>query len=144
VIAAHLDALDRGEVSEGVVPHVVGDEVPPWLDARDLAAAAGVPVSVVETTLAEGLIAEGLPGRFSRIEVAVVAAVGEYLAGGQDPRALRTLAQAASREAERIRVAVAPLVAKGAREEAADVAANSAGTAISVFSAVMRRDIARG
>lgn len=143
VIAAHLEALDRGEVAEGVIPHVVGDEAPPWLDARALAAAGGVAAFVVEVAVTEGLIAEGLPGRFSRAEVAVVAAAGQYLAGGGDSRALRALAQAAAREAERTRAAVAPLAAKGASEEATEVAATSAEAAIGVFGSVLRREIAK-
>ncbi len=143
VIAAHLDALDRGEAREGVLPHPVEEGIPLWLDRRSLAAVAGVEEAVVTMLASEGILAEGAMGKYSRADVAVVAAAGEYLASGGDVRSLRTLGHAAAREAERTRAAVAPLSAKGARDEAADEARTLNEAAIGSFSAMLRREAER-
>jgi DNA-binding transcriptional MerR regulator len=140
VIAAHLDALDKGEAREGVSPHPVGEGIPPWLDRRSLAVGAGVEEAIVALLASEGIVVEGATGKFSRDDIGVVAAAGEYLAAGGDVRSLRTLGHAATREAERTRTAVAPLIAKGAKDEAADEARTLNTAAIGAFSAMLRRE----
>jgi DNA-binding transcriptional MerR regulator len=143
VIAERLAALDSGEEREGVTPVAVTGEIPAWLDARALSAAAGVSAGTVATLATEGIITEGLAGKFARKEVAVVRAAGEYLEGGGDIRTLRGLRNAAMREASAILAAVAPLSAKGAGEEASEESDNRAATSAGAFTELLRRALAR-
>ncbi|MBN2177064.1 MAG: MerR family transcriptional regulator [Demequinaceae bacterium] len=140
VIAERLDALDRGEAREGIAPHEVGEEEPLWLAPNELAARAGVEPGLIPRLAAEGIIKEGLPGRFPRADVEVVTAAGEYLATGGGIRGLRAVRHAAAQEAERTRVSVAPLRAKGAQEEALDTFQSRSEAAAGFFSAVLARE----
>jgi DNA-binding transcriptional MerR regulator len=137
IIAERLASLDRGEAHEGIAPHPVGEEEPLWLAPLDLAARTGVDLDLVRLLTSEGIIREGLPGKYSRNDVGVVRTAGEYLAAGGDIRALRSIRHAAVQEAERIRASVAPLRAKGAREEASDASRNHSEAAVGFFSAVI-------
>jgi len=143
VIAERLSALDTGEEREGVAPVAVAGEVPAWLDARALAAAGGVSAETVAALATAGIIAEGIPGKFGRKEIAVVRAAGEYLERGGDIRALRGLRNAAVREAGAIIAGVAPLTAKGASEEASEESENRAAASAGAFSELLRRALAR-
>jgi hypothetical protein len=95
---------------------------------------------MIRLLASEGVIREGIPGRFPREDVALVRAAGEYLTLGGDIRALRAIRHAAEQEAERLRTAVASLKAKGAREEAADAYRNRSEAAASFFSAIINRE----
>jgi DNA-binding transcriptional MerR regulator len=143
VIAAHLDALDRGMAHEGVLPHAVGEGMPPWLDDRELAAGAGVEETVIDLLVAEGFLRRGSLGKYAREDVDVVRALGEYLAAGGDVRSLRTLDHAAARESEHTRTVVAPLDMKGDHDQALDEARTLNEAAIGVFSALLRRETGR-
>lgn len=138
VIAESLGALDRGETHEGITPQVVGEMDPPWLTLGEFAARIGIDTGHMSLLVAEGIIREGLPGKFSRENLEVARTAGEYLVAGGDIRALRAIRHAALQEAERLRSSVAPLRVKGEREEASDVFGTRAESAIEFFAAVLR------
>ena len=140
VIAERLDALDRGEEHEGIAPREVGEGEPRWMSADQLAARAGTDAETVALLVSEGIVQEGLPGRFPRADVEVARAAGEYLEAGGDVRALRAVRHAAAQEADRLKAAVAPLRAKGEREEAGEVVGARSHAATRLFAAVVARD----
>ncbi len=139
VIAASLEGLDRGEAHEGITPQAVGEQAPLWLSQDELAARTGTELDLVSLLATEGIIQEGVPGKYSREDMDVVRTAGEYLAAGGDVRALRAVRNAALRETERIRASVAPLRAKGEREEASDVSQTRAEAVVGFFASVLRR-----
>jgi DNA-binding transcriptional MerR regulator len=139
VIAERLEALDRGEAQEGIAPKPVGEEEPLWLAAEELAARAGVDRDLVARLEEEGIIKEGLPGRFPRTDVEVVKTAGEYCATGGAIRSLRAVHHAATQEAERTRASVAPFRAKGDQEEALDAFRSRSEAAAGFFSAILTR-----
>lgn len=139
VIAEELAALDRGDATMAVAPMAVGERVHAWLEASDLAFAAGVTVAVVEALAADGLLSANPAGLFSRDDAALVRAAASYMASGGDARAVRSLALAASHESDRGVAAVAPLVAKGDREGARQAALARSEAAIQVFTEALRR-----
>lgn len=137
VIAERLGALDRGEAHEGVFPREVGRGETPWLAADHLAARAGVGIETVAILVSEGILQEGLPGLYARSDIDVVRAAGEYLTAGGDLRALRAVWRSALREADSLRAEVAPLRAKGDREEAQEVFRIRAEASTRLFAAVL-------
>ncbi len=140
VIAETLEALDRGEAHEGVAFREVREGDPRWLSGDDLAARIGADSETVALLASEGIIKEGVPGRFPRADVDVARAAAEYLSAGGDVRALRAIRHAASQEADRLEAAVAPLRSKGDREEAAELVGARSHAAMRLFSAVLTRD----
>lgn len=139
VIHDHLASLDSGEAREPVAPHAVAQEEPAWMTARQLAAFAGVETDLVAALAGEGLVTEGVPGKFPRDAVPVVHAAAGYLVAGGDLRALRVLHHAALREVERSQDVAAPARARGDYGAASNGAQEFGEAAIAVFAAVVRR-----
>lgn len=143
LIAERLAALDAGEAREVVLPHEVGKEQAPWLTAAELASLASVDPALVGELDAEGIIEQGMPGRYRRGAITVVHAAAEYLAAGGDLRAARVVRNAAAREADRAQAVSAPLRAKGEPGEAANAAGELGETAVQLFGAVLRDSLER-
>jgi len=143
VIADRLAALDAGSVTEAVVPHEVGDEASPWVDADELATLAGTEPELIAALEEAGLLPATMPGRFPRASIAVVRAAADYVEAGGDVRAARVVANAATREADQARRIASPIKATGRSGEAENAAEELGEAAVRLFGAVMRRSFER-
>ena len=142
VIADDLAALDEGRMHLAVAPHAVTDTAA-FATAEQLAEAAAVGTDVVDALVEADVIRHAAPGRFERACVPIVVAGGAYLSAGGDPRSLRSLVRAASREAELTADATAPVRRRGDDVEADAQVRARTDAAVALFSACVHDRIDR-
>ncbi len=138
VIGEKLAALDDGSLHEAVLPHVSVEGGPTYLDAEQLARAAGTSVDVVNVAADAGLLGTPTTSGFPAHAVEAVVTAHGYLHAGGDARTLRALVRAAGREAELAAGIGAPRRARGDVDGAAKVSEAFAEAAIAVFAATVR------
>ncbi len=114
VIAAHLDALERGETAG--LPHSTGLDEGSAVVSRtrrtreELVAAAGATKNLLQDAISAGFLAAA--ESYGDDAVATLASLAELQKAGIEPRHLRTLRAAAEREFALIERSIAGVLAK--------------------------------
>jgi len=143
VIAEHLGALDDGRMHEAIAPHAIDGPSDEYVSREEAARRAGIGVDVVDALESHSLVAQAAPGRYRADVVPTLVAAGAYLRAGGDARALRSLRNAAVREADHATTVAAPHRSRGHQGRADALAEELGEAAIAVFSAYVRHDRSR-
>lgn len=150
VIGEQLDALDRGEGNEPVVPRLAAQDGERLRAAgrhttESLAAEAGVTAELVESLLAAGVLTAGPGGHLEPWALDVVVAAAALAEHGVEPRHLRGFRSAADRQVAVVDQIVAPLRGQrhvAAQAHAAQVAAEVGELCARLHTALVRAGVA--
>jgi DNA-binding transcriptional MerR regulator len=141
IIGEHLAALDAGRMQEAVEPHAIDGEETKYLSRDGMAERAGVATEIISELEDAGLVTQAVPDGYARASLPLVVAAGAYVRAGGDVRSMRTLRNAAIREADHAANVAAPARARGDHGQAQALAQDRGEAAISLFSACVREQL---